>query len=87
VRQKAAQLVFVPFYGDAPNARSEQFRRYLHWVRDLGVGLIMIGGEDSFGVGGYYQTPVEDALPAFGGLFGPTLRRAAQIAQRQHRPQ
>jgi len=22
----------------------------------------MIGGEDSFGVGGYYQTPVEDAL-------------------------
>jgi len=25
----------------------------------------MIGGEDSFGVGGYYQTPVEDALPVY----------------------
>ena len=34
-------------------------------VRDLGIGLIMIGGEDSFGVGGYYQTPVEDALPVY----------------------
>jgi len=34
-------------------------------VRDLGIGLLMIGGEDSFGVGGYYQTPVEDALPVY----------------------
>ncbi len=34
-------------------------------VRDLGIGLIMIGGEDSFGVGGYYQTAVEDALPVY----------------------
>jgi Ca-activated chloride channel family protein len=34
-------------------------------VRDLGIGLIMIGGEDSFGIGGYYQTPVEDALPVY----------------------
>ncbi|HIE50946.1 MAG TPA: VWA domain-containing protein, partial [Armatimonadetes bacterium] len=32
-------------------------------VRDLGVGLVMIGGENSFGVGGYFQTPVEEALP------------------------
>jgi len=34
-------------------------------VRDLGIGLIMLGGEDSFGVGGYYQTPIEDALPVY----------------------
>ncbi|NUQ01699.1 MAG: VWA domain-containing protein, partial [Armatimonadetes bacterium] len=32
-------------------------------VRDLGMGLVMIGGDQSFGVGGYYQTPVEEALP------------------------
>lgn len=25
--------------------------------------LVMIGGEDSFGPGGYYKTPVERALP------------------------
>jgi uncharacterized membrane protein len=33
------------------------------YVRDFGGGLIMAGGEKSFGLGGYYRTPVEDALP------------------------
>ena len=33
------------------------------YVRDLGRGLIMVGGDKSFGLGGYYQTPVEEALP------------------------
>lgn len=32
-------------------------------VRDLGVGLIMVGGEHSFGAGGYEDTPLEEALP------------------------
>jgi uncharacterized membrane protein len=33
------------------------------YVRDQGGGLIMLGGEESFGLGGYYRTPVEEALP------------------------
>lgn len=33
------------------------------FVRDLGRGLVMLGGDNSFGVGGYYDTPVEAALP------------------------
>jgi uncharacterized membrane protein len=33
------------------------------YVRDHGGGLVMLGGEESFGVGGYYRTPVEEALP------------------------
>lgn len=32
-------------------------------VSDLGIGLIMIGGPESFGAGGYQETPVEKALP------------------------
>lgn len=32
-------------------------------VRNLGVGLLMIGGPDSFGAGGYRGTPIERALP------------------------
>ena len=32
-------------------------------VRDQGIGLVMIGGPDSFGAGGYMDTPVERALP------------------------
>ncbi|MCA8975011.1 MAG: VWA domain-containing protein [Planctomycetes bacterium] len=33
------------------------------WVRDLGGGLLMTGGNASFGVGGYHKTAVEDVLP------------------------
>jgi Ca-activated chloride channel homolog len=33
------------------------------YVRDQGGGLIMVGGEESFGLGGYYRTPIEEALP------------------------
>lgn len=32
-------------------------------VRDQGLGLGMIGGEYSFGPGGYFDSPVEEALP------------------------
>ena len=32
-------------------------------VEDQGAGLVMIGGEESFGAGGYLHTPIEDALP------------------------
>ncbi len=41
-------------------AQMELLRNY---VRDQGGGLVMLGGEESFGVGGYYHTPVEEALP------------------------
>lgn len=33
------------------------------YVKDLGKGMIMVGGEESFGLGGYFRTPVEDMLP------------------------
>ncbi len=39
-------------------------------VRDLGIGLIMVGGEDSFGPGGYFKTPIEKALPVYMDLRG-----------------
>ena len=38
----------------------ELMRKY---VRDQGGGLVMLGGDESFGVGGYYHTPIEEALP------------------------
>src|SRR5581483_389057 len=31
--------------------------------RDFGVGFGMVGGEDSFGAGGYRGTPIEETLP------------------------
>jgi Ca-activated chloride channel family protein len=33
------------------------------YVREMGGGLVMIGGEQSFRLGGYYRTPIEDSLP------------------------
>jgi uncharacterized membrane protein len=33
------------------------------YVREHGGGLTMVGGEESFGLGGYYRTPIEEALP------------------------
>ena len=33
------------------------------YVRDLGGGLTAVGGPDSFGMGGYFDTPLEEALP------------------------
>jgi uncharacterized membrane protein len=34
------------------------------YVRDLGGGLLMLGGRDAFGLGGYAYTPIEEVLPA-----------------------
>lgn len=33
------------------------------YVQDLGGGLIMLGGDQSFGLGGYYRTSLEEILP------------------------
>ena len=42
LHDKAAQLVMVPFYGDAPNPRSEEYQKYIRWVRHLRVGGLVL---------------------------------------------
>jgi Ca-activated chloride channel homolog len=41
----------------------KQMETIRDYVREQGGGLIMLGGEESFGLGGYYRTPIEEALP------------------------
>lgn len=41
-----------------------QMRGVRAYVRSLGGGLLMAGARQSFGLGGYVDTPVEEALPA-----------------------
>jgi uncharacterized membrane protein len=36
---------------------------YRRWVQDFGGGFLMLGGDSSYGVGGYYRTPIETMLP------------------------
>ena len=40
-----------------------QQRSLAAFVRDLGGGLIAVGGDRSFSVGGYQKTPLEEVLP------------------------
>ncbi len=47
----------------ATNLTPRQMQMLKQYVVDLGGGLAMFGSENSFGLGGYYKTPVEDALP------------------------
>lgn len=40
-----------------------QMQLFASYVKDFGGGLLMLGGEQSFGLGGYYRTAVEEVLP------------------------
>ncbi len=65
-------LVNVP----ARDLNQNQMEAVRSYVRDLGGGLVAVGGPTSYGVGGYFGTPLEDALPV-----------EMQIKDPQRRPQ
>ncbi len=44
-------------------------------VRDLGRGLVTIGGEHSYGLGGYYQSELEQLLPVVSEILDPERRQ------------
>ncbi len=45
---------------EIPERSMNDIKRY---VTDFGGGFLMMGSDNSFGLGGYYKTPVEDVLP------------------------
>lgn len=47
----------------ATSMSSRQMELVRRYVSDFGGGLAMLGSENSFGLGGYFRTPVEEALP------------------------
>ena len=54
-------IVFAGVPADSFDAR--QLSAVRDAVADMGVGFLMLGGENSFGAGGYQNTPIEEALP------------------------
>ncbi|CAN5842259.1 VWA domain-containing protein [soil metagenome] len=50
---------------DVPAARlgAQRMTALQIYTRDLGRGLVMIGGPQSYGAGGYARTPLEESLP------------------------
>lgn len=55
----ALVLVNVP----ARELSNRQMETIQAYVYDLGGGLLVVGGPTSYGVGGYFETPLEAALP------------------------
>lgn len=47
------------------------------YVKEMGGGLLMIGGDQSFGAGQYKNTPVENAMPVF--MDAPTNMQFSEI--------
>ncbi len=47
----------------ADSVTAGQLRTVKTYVQDLGGGLVVIGGDKSFGTGNYRGTPLEDVLP------------------------
>ena len=55
---------------DVPRMRftDAQMEALQTFVRDLGRGMVMVGGPSAYGAGGYTKTPVEEALPVDMGV-------------------
>ncbi len=47
----------------ADDLRDDEKQTLATYVRDLGGGLIMVGGDESFGAGGWLGSPVEEVMP------------------------
>ncbi len=47
----------------AASFTDDQQKQLAAFVRDAGGGLIMMGGPDSFGAGGWIGSPIEDVMP------------------------
>ena len=48
---------------NAKNLSPRKMETLQSYVRDLGGGLVAIGGPESYGMGGYFRTPLEETLP------------------------
>ena len=72
---RAAVLVDV----NARNMSAEKFETLDTYVRDLGRGLIAVGGTNSYGLGGYRDTPLEALLPV--DSEAPDTQREVEVAE------
>ena len=57
----------------------EKIAQLSTFVRDLGRGMVVVGGTSSYGLGGYRDTPLEALLPV--DSEAPDLQREAEVAE------
>lgn len=71
----AVMLVNIPYaaIGD------DNAKKIKDYVKNVGGGLVVLGGGDSLGPGGYLDTPVEEVLPV--KMDVPNRKRSPSVAQ------
>jgi Mg-chelatase subunit ChlD len=72
---RAAVLIDV----SARDLSEENVNHLNTFVRDLGRGLVVVGGTHSYGLGGYRNTPLEALLPV--DAEPPDTEREAEVAE------
>ena len=80
--------VFLPFhYGDRdgggePRAANEltleQMRTIQSYVKSAGKGLVVVGGDKSYGLGDYLGTPLEETIPV--SVRPPSAEQKSTVA-------
>jgi Mg-chelatase subunit ChlD len=73
---ESVMLVNVP----ASKLSNAQMKAIQSYVQNLGGGLVVVGGDKSYGVGRYGRTPLEEALPVKMDLRGKTLTASVALA-------
>jgi Mg-chelatase subunit ChlD/uncharacterized membrane protein len=61
---------------DAHNLTDDQVKTLAASTRDLGHGLVTIGGDQSYGLGGYLDSPLEQLLPVVSEITDPKRRQS-----------
>ncbi len=72
LQDKIAQLIFIPFHGAAPNSATREYRHFVHLVRDVHVGgLVLVNWSNGH--------VVQKAEPYALGAFINRMQRLARL--------
>ncbi len=72
LREKVAQLIYIPFHGAAPNSRSREYRQFVKLVRDTRVGgLVLVNWNNG--------RLTQKAQPYTAGAFLNRMQRLARV--------
>ncbi|HUQ94750.1 MAG TPA: glycoside hydrolase family 3 N-terminal domain-containing protein [Bryobacteraceae bacterium] len=71
-RDRVAQLIVIPFYGDNPNARSKAYRKFAAQVRQLQVGGLIL-------VNRVQNGSAQNAEPTTSAAFVNRMQKLARI--------
>ncbi len=72
LRDRVAQLIAMPCYGENPGPRSADFKKYRHWVRDLHIGGLIVANRVVNG-------QVRNAEPFAMALFLNRMQRLSRV--------